>query len=128
MGIILYEKLSFDVVRICFSVHNKLGRYCNELQYADALEHMLQHNNILYEREKIIPISFVGEKHGRNKIDFLIEDTIILEIKAKRIITKEDYFQTRRYLSALNKKLALLINFRSQYIHPKRILNSLANP
>ncbi len=57
-----------------------------------------------------------------NMVDFLIDEKIILEIKAKRIITKEDYFQTQRYLQALNIKLGLLVNFRSNYLKPVRIV------
>jgi len=75
----------------------------------------------------IIPIGFEGEFKGRNKVDFLVGGKIIIEIKAKKIITKEDYFQTRRYLSILNKKLAILVNFRSIYLSPKRILNPNSN-
>ncbi len=51
---------------------------------------------------------------------------LILEIKAKSFITKEDYYQTMRYLKSLNKKLALLVNMRRRTIVPKRILNSEA--
>lgn len=67
---------------------------------------------------------FKEEREGRNKVDFLIENKVILEVKSKKIITKDDYFQRRRYLSVLNKKLGILVNFRSTYLHPKRILNS----
>ena len=56
----------------------------------------------------------------------LIPDKIILEIKAKRIIGREDYYQTKRYLTTLNKKLAIVVNFRDKTIKPKRIINSLA--
>ena len=82
---------------------------------------------IKYEREKILPPSFKFEKEGRNKVDFLIDGKIILEIKAKRLLLKDDYYQVRRYLSSLNKKLGLLVNFRDKYIKPRRILNSRAN-
>ena len=56
-------------------------------------------------------------------VDFIVENKIILEFKAKDFITKEDYFQTKRYLVTLNLKLALLINFRQKRLAPKRILN-----
>lgn len=51
-------------------------------------------------------------------------DKIILEIKAIRVLTRETYYQVRRYLQAFNKKLGLLVNFRDKYLRPKRILNS----
>ena len=127
MGKIIYQDLSFKVDGILFKTHNHLGRYCSEKQYADFIEKCLKESKLKYEREKIIPPSFEGEKEGRNKIDFLIEDTILLELKSKNIITRDDYYQIRRYLTALNKKLGILVNFRSAYIYPKRVLNSSAN-
>jgi len=58
-----------------------------------------------------------------NIIDFIVEDCVILEIKAKNIITKQDYYQAKRYLISLRKNLCLLINFRDTYLKPKRVLN-----
>ncbi len=123
---IIYPELSYKINGILFKIHNELGKYCNEKQYCDSIEEYLKESKIDYEREKILPISFKGEIKGRNKVDFLIEDLIVLEIKAKRITSREDYYQARRYLSALNKKMCLLVNFHSEYIKPKRILNSQA--
>ena len=96
-------------------------------EYGDFIENSFKNSDVKYEREKILPISFEGEKIGRNKVDFLIENTIILEIKAKRIIERNDYYQIKRYLSALNKKLGILVNFRDKYLHIKRVLNSQVN-
>ncbi len=123
MGKIIYPDLSFKINGILFKTHNHLGKYCNEKQYADFIEKLLKESQLKYEREKVLPPSFEGEKEGRNKVDFLIEDTIVLELKSKKIISKDDYYQTKRYLVALNKKLGILVNFRSTYIYPKRILN-----
>ncbi len=124
---IFYPELSYTITGILYKAHNELGRYCSEKQYADSIENYLKKFKKKYEREKVLPIGFEGEMKGRNKIDFLIGDLIILEIKAKKIVTKEDYFQTRRYLSMLNKKLGIIANFRSMYLHPKRILNPNSN-
>ncbi len=124
MGKIIYPDLSYTLCGILFDVHNELGRYNNEKQYYDLIGSSLNKKNIRFEREKILPISFEGEVKGRNIIDFLVEDTIVLEIKAKRILEREDYYQVQRYLKALNKKLGILVNFRTRYLQPKRILNS----
>jgi GxxExxY protein len=124
MGKLIYPDLSYLLNGILFKIHNQLGRFRNEKEYGDALENELNKAAIKYEREKILPPSFEGEKNGRNKIDFLIEGIIILEIKTKRIIEREDYYQIKRYLSALNKKLGILVNFRERYLKPRRILNS----
>ncbi len=121
---IILPELSYKINGILFEVHNNLGRFCNEKQYADAVEKLLREKGISYKREVIIPESFPGEHKGRNKIDFLIEDKIILEMKAKRMLFREDYYQARRYSEALGLKLVILVNFRDRYLKPKRILNS----
>lgn len=123
MDKVLFPELSYQVCGLCFKIHNTLGQFRSEKSYADALGKMLDANKINYKREFSLPISFEGEAERRNIPDFVIEDKIILDIKAKRIVTKEDYFQMKRYLVASDKKLGLIVNFRQKYISPKRILN-----
>jgi GxxExxY protein len=57
-----------------------------------------------------------------NIVDGIVEEKVLLEFKAKRILTKEDYYQTQRYLQETRLKLAILVNFRDKYIKPKRIV------
>lgn len=121
---LLHKDLTYKINGILFTVHNELGRYRNEKQYCDAIEQKLKEAGINYEREKVLPPSFNGETKGRNRIDFLIAGVIILEIKAKDIIDKEDYYQTRRYLDTFGRKLAILVNFRNKTLRIKRVLNS----
>lgn len=119
---VVFPQLSYAVCGCCFRVHNSLGRFRNEKQYADALEQEFKKEGINYIREFALPKSFSGEMPKRNIVDFLVEDIIMLELKAKRLITKEDYFQTRRYLASGNKKLGIIINFRQKFISPRRVL------
>ena len=123
---LIYQELSYKINGILFGVANELGLYKNEKQYCDAIERFLKVAGINYEREKILPVSFNGERSGRNKVDFLIEERIILEVKAKPFVTRQDYYQTRRYLGALSKKLGILVNMRRYALAPKRVLNSEA--
>ena len=120
---IIYPELSYIICGACFKVHNQLGRFRNEKQYCDALANYFINNKIVFKREFPINKSFEGEKDRRNIVDFLIDDKIILEAKTKRIISKDDYYQLKRYLISANKKLGIIVNFRNQYLQPKRILN-----
>ncbi len=120
---VLHPKLSYLITGICYKVHNELGRYLNEKQYADALEYFLKERNIDYSREMPLPPSFSGEKPKRNIPDFIIENRIIVDLKAKRFISKDDYYQMKRYLSSYNKELGIIVNFRECRLKPKRILN-----
>lgn len=121
---LVYKDLSYEVYGILYEVHNELGRYCNEKQCADLFEVKLKENKIRYEREKIIPKYFNGEKFGRNRIDFIIENKIIIEFKCIRVIERKKYYQMQRYLKAFNKRLGLIVNFREKFLRPRRILNS----
>jgi len=121
---VIHPELSYKITGIIFRTQNEIGRFRNEEQYCDKIEALLKEIGILYERELILSPSFEGEKTGRNRVDFLIDGKIILEIKTKSFITKNDYHQAQRYLTALNKEFAILVNMRRYYIRPKRILNS----
>lgn len=123
MDKVLYKDLSYKVCGILYKVHNELGRYRNEKQYADKFEQLLKDNGINYKREYKLPESFNGEKGGRNICDFIIENKIIIELKAKTFLLRDDYFQIKRYLSTLGLELGIIVNFRQKYITPKRILN-----
>jgi len=112
---LIYPDLSYMITGICFGVHNELGRYAREKQYGDLLEKKLNEAKLPYKRE------FRASQTG-NIIDFLIDDKVILELKAKPLILKEDYYQAQRYLQILDKKLALLVNFRNRYLKPIRVV------
>lgn len=112
---LIYPELSYIITGICFNVQNTHGRYAREKQYCDAIEEKLKEISLPYRRE--FPIG-----DGGNFVDFLIDNKIVLEVKAKRLVTKEDYFQLQRYLQASGIKLGLLVNFRSSYLKPLRVI------
>ena len=107
---VLYPELSYKVTGVLFDAHNSLGRFCREKQYADA-------------REKALPLEKIEDKFT-NRADFVINEQLLLELKAKPIITKEDYIQIHRYMDASKIKLGIIVNFRNQYLKPIRIIRS----
>ena len=123
MGTKIIEKdLAYKLTGYCFNVQNDLGRFCKEKQYADKLEEEFKNNKVNYKRE--YKLSQMNQSIEGNVVDFLIEDKIILDCKAKNFITKQDYFQIQRYLTAANLELGLIVNFRDSHLKPKRVLNS----
>ncbi|MBU0569682.1 GxxExxY protein [Patescibacteria group bacterium] len=114
---LLYPKLSYLIIGICFDAHNELGRFAREKQYGSFIQKKLKDENIRFERE--LAISDSG-----NIMDFLIEQKVVLELKVKDMITKNDYFQLQRYLQSSGIKLGILVNFRNKYLRPKRILKT----
>jgi len=120
-GKIIHRALSYQLNGLLFKIHNTLGRYCREKQYGDALAALLADPKIPFEREKPLPLPLV-ENQLTNLADFVVEEKIVLELKAKPLITKADYAQVQRYLQASKIKLGLLANFRNQYLRPIRII------
>ena len=120
---IIEAELSYKLVGISFNVQNRLGRFCRENQYADALENELKRERIDYKREYLI----ILEDKKSNFVDFIIGDKVLIDLKAKPFIEKDDYYQMKRYLESSNIKLGLIINFRQKHLQPKRVLNSKCN-
>jgi len=77
-----------------------------------------------FRREFVLFPIHKGERPGRHRVDFLIENKIVLEVKCKAITSHDDYSQAKRYLKQLNLALGLLVNFREIRLNPKRVLNS----
>jgi len=119
---LIYPELSYKLNGIFYQVHNALGRFRTEKQYADFIEKLLKKYKIKYLRE--YELSNLGKDRGKgNRVDFVIENKILVDVKAKKFITKDDYFQMRRYLDVAKMKLGLIVNFRNTYLKPKRVLN-----
>ncbi|TSC68194.1 MAG: Uncharacterized protein G01um101472_102 [Parcubacteria group bacterium Gr01-1014_72] len=120
---IIHKELSYVLNGVLFSVHNNLGRFCRERQYGDLLETFLKEKKIPYEREKALPLDGVKERFT-NVVDFVINGEILLDLKAKPVVTKENYYQMNRYLAASGHKLGLIVNFRNKYLKPIRVIRS----
>lgn len=112
---LLYPELSYTLNGVCFDTHNELGRFAKEKQYGDVVEKLLKEKNIPYHREYAIGTS-------GNRVDFFIDDKIILELKAKRALPREDFRQLQNYLQQTGTRLGLLVNFREPFLKPRRIV------
>lgn len=112
---VLYLELSYVITGILFSTHNELGLYAKEKQYGNLIEKKLKEINLDFTREKNI-----GDEG--NILDFIIENKIVLEIKATRKITSEHFRQIQNYLQQSKLKLGLLVNFRDKYVNVLRII------
>lgn len=120
---LIYPELSYKLNGIFFETQNRLGRYSTEKQYCHALEELLKGRKVAYAREKEIGIPFGEKIIEGNRVDFMIEDKILVDAKAKSYITREDYLQMQRYLRAADLKLGLIVNFKPKSVVIKRVIN-----
>ncbi|HVZ12577.1 MAG TPA: GxxExxY protein [Patescibacteria group bacterium] len=121
---IVYPELSYKLMGILFQIHTELGNRYQEKYYQRAIELSLKKNGIIYKKELPVDLIFEGEKIGKYYLDFLVENKIILEVKAVERILPKDFTQLLAYLKANNLELGILVNFRTNKLFSRRILNS----
>jgi len=92
-------------------VHSTLGPGLLESVYEEALSHEFTLRGIAYDRQKEISLKYKGKDIGRHRIDFLVEDEVILELKAVEAMNKIYEEQLLTYLKAMDKRIGLLLNF-----------------
>ena len=119
------NELSNKVIGCAIMVHGSLGSGFREEIYSRALSYELRKRAISFAREISIKISYEGLSLGEHRLDFLIEDELILEIKATTDINSFHVAQLLSYLKATNKRLGLLLNFSTPILQIKRIANRL---
>lgn len=118
-----YDKLTYKVIGCSMKIHNILGNGFQEVIYQRCLAIELEKEKINFQREKEQAIYYEGIKVGTRKADFVIENKIIVELKA--VINLEDLHlvQTKNYLVAYDFPIGLLINFGNQSLQYKKIFH-----
>ena len=123
---LLFKDECFKLVGLCMKVHTKLGRGFKEIIYKDALEIEFKKDaGLVYEREKRFAITYDGIilPHKFNA-DFLVFNSIVLEIKAIPQIHSDAFRQTLNYLKASQVKSGILVNFGTDRLEFQRIVCS----
>ena len=105
------EHLVEQVKAASEEVYKTLGAGYNESVYEEALGVELRERKISYEVERNTEIFYKGEKVGIHRLDFILEDKFVVELKAQAGITQSHIGQTKAYLKTLGLKNAILVNF-----------------
>lgn len=120
---ILYKDLSYKLQGLFFDIRNDLGSGHKESIYQKALEKELIRAEIKFIKEPSIKIySKKGEFLGIYRPDFLVEDKIIVELKAIFHISRQELARVYDYLRNSKYELAYLVNFASTKLYVKRVL------
>jgi GxxExxY protein len=120
---LIYKEECYRIVGSCFEVHSYLGPGFLEVVYKDALEIEFKRAGIPFEREKIYTINYKGEQLQHYFIaDFVLFNSIILEVKGTQHIMPEHIAQALNYLKVSKNVLALIANFGEQKFVSKRIV------
>jgi GxxExxY protein len=120
---VIYKNISFKIVESCFEVHNILGPGYSEKIYEEAVSKELRNRGIEYKRQKLIEVFYKAEKIGEYRLDMVVENKIILELKAVSEPNNTFEAQLLSYLKATGMKLGILVNFGGNKVEYKRIVN-----
>ncbi len=120
--------ISKEIVDSAFKIHTKLGPGLLESVYEVVLAHELKSRHLRVERQVRVPVEYEGVHFDEGyRLDLLVEDKVIVEIKSIEQIAPVHKKQLLTYLRLMDKKLGLLINFNEELIRNgiSRIANGL---
>jgi GxxExxY protein len=117
------NEITHNIIGAAMQVHNTLGNGFQEVIYQRALAIEFSFQGLSFEREKSMPIFYRGENIGTRRVDFLVEDCVMLEIKAIEKLENVHKAQAINYLEAYNMADGLLVNFGGTSLEFKRVYN-----
>jgi GxxExxY protein len=121
---LLYSDMTRQIIGAAMEVHRVLGHGFLENVYEEALAHELTLHNIKFQRQVAFDVIYKGKKVKHYICDFIVDNKIIVEIKALGRLTETEWSQLINYLKATNHNVGLIFNFGSASLEHKRLIKS----
>lgn len=119
-----YADITEKIIGCAMKVHNKLRNGFQEVIYQRALAIEMRKAGLNFQREFEMDIYYDDEVIGKRRVDFLVEDKIMVEIKALSELDNTQPAQAINYLEAYNVEVGLLINFGAKSLQFRRFINN----
>lgn len=116
------DLLTRKIIGIAFDLFNELGRGYSEKIYQNGLELKFKKAGIEFARENYCKLEMDGNKIGHFFVDFVVEDKLVVELKARGEIMKKDIAQVLNYLKVKNIKVGLILLFSRNEVKIKRLV------
>jgi len=120
-----YDSLTEQIISCAYAVGNKLGYGFLEKVYENSMEIELSIVSLMVKTQAPIEVRYEGQVVGDYYADMIVEDEVIVELKAIKSIDDIHFAQCLNYLKATGRKLGLLINFGSNKVMIRRVVNGL---
>lgn len=117
-----YSDITAKIIGCAMEVHNNLGNGFQEVVYQRALSIEMNLQHLAHEREKEMPLTYKGFDIGTRRVDFFVDEKIMVEIKAIKELEDVHLAQAINYLEAYNMEIGLLINFGNTKLQFKRVM------
>lgn len=118
------DELTYEIIGHAIDVHRQLGPHQREHVYRDGLCAVFEVEGISFEREAEVDIMLRGQKIGSAFVDILVEDEVVLELKAVKKTTDDHFNQLGRNGRAAGVRRGLLLNFGESTLSIRRWVNS----
>lgn len=118
-----HEALTRSIIGAAIAVHRELGPGFLESVYDAALVVEMRSRRIPFKRQVTIPVLYRGVEVGLHRLDLLVGDEIVVELKAIKDITNAHFAIVRSYLRAADCKHGLILNFAKPKMEMKRVLS-----
>lgn len=122
------EQITYKIIGAAMKVHNTLGNGFQEVIYQRCLAIELQKSGLVFGREIEQTIFYEGVEVGTRRADFVVENQVIVELKALVNIEDVHLAQAKNYVVAYGFDIGLLINFGATSLQYKKVFNSKTNP
>ena len=110
------KDITEKIISSAIEVHSTLGPGLLENIYEEALAYEFELRSIRYEKQKEVGLKYKDRDIGKHRIDFLVEDQVVVELKAVGTMHKIYEAQLLTYLKAMGRKVGLLINFNVEML------------
>lgn len=120
---LVYKSECYRIIGLCYKVYNFLGFGLREKNYQKALEEILRQEKINFKSQFYVSLEIDGKKIGKYYLDLLIDEKIALELKIGDHFLKKEIDQLFSYIKSAELKLGILVNFTSNGVKYKRIVN-----
>ena len=117
---LLYKELTYAIIGAAMEVHSVLGPGFLEAVYQSALAHELNLREIPFQQQQCLPVAYKDTVVGEYRPDFIVDEKLIIEIKAAKKLTEIDEAQLINYLKATGIRVGVLINFGAKSLEHKR--------
>lgn len=119
-----HEEITRRIIGCAMTVHKTLGNGFQEVIYQRALEIEMRLDKLKFQREMEMAIFYREEQIGTRRVDFFVEDCIMVELKAVLQTDDAHLSQAMNYLEAYKMEIGLLINFGARSLEFKRVHNN----
>ena len=119
-----YQAITERVIGCAMEVHRTLGSGFQEVIYQRSLAVEMEKAGLIFGREVEMPLFYKGVDVGSRRVDFLVADAVLVELKALHEITPTHHAQIINYLEAYQLEVGLLINFGERSLHFKRFIKA----